>query len=138
MERWRGISTETTCGGAILSTAGWQSNCLWDTIALSPSAYLLVECGMNWGGANNNGNLLGMTVQAGGPGPGSALPAYNQSFAYDNLNRLTSASDSGGWSRSFAYDQYGNGWVMGWTGMGLNLTTPTANIYNGKNQIGSS
>jgi hypothetical protein len=36
-----------------------------------------------------------MTVQAGGPGTLSALPTYNQSFAYDNLNRLTSATDSG-------------------------------------------
>jgi YD repeat-containing protein len=53
-------------------------------------------------------------------------------------NRLTSAVDTGGWSRSFAYDQYGNGWVTGWTGMGLNVTTPVGNIYNGKNQIGSS
>jgi YD repeat-containing protein len=123
-----------------------QSSCLWDTIALSPSAYLLVECGLNWGTMNNNGNLLGMTVQAGGPGTLSALPTYNQSFAYDNLNRLTSASDSGGWSRSFAYDQYGNGWVTGWSGMGLNVTTPTGNLFVTnvgrasvyKNQIGSS
>ena len=39
-----------------------QSNCLWDTIALSTSAYLFVECSMNWGTTNNKGNLLGMTV----------------------------------------------------------------------------
>jgi RHS repeat-associated protein len=115
-----------------------QSSCLSDTIGLSTSAYLLVECSLNWGATNDNGNLLGMTLQAGGPGTLSALPSFGETFNYDSLNRLTSAADTGGWSRSFAYDQYGNGWVTGWTGMGLNVATPVGNIYNGKNQIGSS
>ncbi|MBV9768848.1 MAG: hypothetical protein JOZ32_04695, partial [Bryobacterales bacterium] len=39
---------------------------------------------------------------------------------------------------SFAYDQYGNGWVTAAPGMGYSLSTPNGNIFNGKNQIGSS
>ncbi len=34
--------------------------------------------------------------------------SFNQTFGYDNLNRLTSAIDSGGWSRNFSSDEYGN------------------------------
>lgn len=32
----------------------------------------------------------------------------DQTFGYDHLNRLASASDTGGWSHSYVYDRYGN------------------------------
>ena len=34
--------------------------------------------------------------------------SFNQTFGYDPLNRLQTASDTGGWSRTFDYDRYGN------------------------------
>ena len=47
------------------------------------------------------------------------MPQTTQAFGYDSLSRLTSASDSGGWSRTFGYDQWGNMWVTGNSGVPL-------------------
>ncbi len=94
---------------------------------------------LNWGATNNNGNLLQFYEEVGDAVPYSSLTTYVQNYAYDGLNRLSSASDSGGWSRNFAYDRYGNGWVTGWTGQGLSPMAPTSGaLYNGNNRIGSS
>jgi len=71
----------------------------------------LLGAGLTWNQsstpAKNNGNLWGATYNNGGPGYPSFL-SFTQSFAYDGVNRLTTASDSGGWTRTFAYDQAGN------------------------------
>jgi YD repeat-containing protein len=61
----------------------------------------LLNAALNWGGSNNNGNLRSAAFVGGGL-------TFNQTFAYDGLNRLLTASDGGGWSRSFGYDAYGN------------------------------
>ena len=45
---------------------------------------------------------------------------------YDGVNRLTSASESGGWSRSFGYDAYGNRWVSAASGISATTLTPTS------------
>ena len=111
-----------------------QPNCWWDAVNNSPSAYLLTLC-PGWGTTNNNGTLQSMTVQAGGPGPLSSLPTFSTNYSYDNVNRVSSASDSGGWSRSFHYDQYGNLWTTGASGTPISGLMPTANVYNGNNQI---
>ena len=111
-----------------------QPNCWWDAVNDSPSAYLLTLC-PGWGTTNNNGTLQSMTVQAGGPGPLSSLPTFSTNYSYDNVNRVSSASDSGGWSRSFHYDQYGNLWTTGASGTPISGLMPTANVYNGNNQI---
>lgn len=89
---------------------------------------------LNWGGSNNNGNLYGVTEGIGGPAPQTAFPYnFTQQFSYDGVNRLTSANDSGGWSRNYSYDPYGNASV---TGVGLNPATPVSSAaYNGNNQL---
>jgi RHS repeat-associated protein len=85
------------------------------------------------GGTTNNGNLQCVTANNGGPGFPHFLP-FIQTFGYDNLNRLASASDTGGWSRTFKYDQYGNMWVTNPTGIMLSSLTPTSiNAYNSQN-----
>jgi YD repeat-containing protein len=66
------------------------------------------------------------------------LAQTNRSYGYDPLNRLTSASDSGGWSRNFGYDQYGNMWVTANSGVTLAGNTPTANVFNSHNQLGGA
>jgi hypothetical protein len=67
----------------------------------------LVNAALSWGATNNNGNLQTATYANGGTGtPASAT--FTQTFGYDNANRLTSALDTGGWSRSFGYDAFGN------------------------------
>lgn len=59
------------------------------------------------GTTDNNGTLRSLLAENGGPGY-SQLLSFQQSFSYDPLNRLKMASDTGGWSRSFTYDAYGN------------------------------
>jgi RHS repeat-associated protein len=130
----------------------FQPTKIYAAINDSPNSFLFMEC-YNWGapnadgyygtcptwsGTNDNGNLYGSVTYTGGPGAQSSLTAYTDTFTYDGLNRLLTASDSGGWSRNYAYDQFGNMWVTGSTGPGLNSATPTSNVYNSKNQMSTA
>ena len=56
---------------------------------------VLTQLNFDWGSANNNGILRGVTQANGGPGYPQFL-TFQQAFGYDAVNRLTSASDSGG------------------------------------------
>jgi RHS repeat-associated protein len=70
----------------------------------------------------------GATYSNGTPGSSQFL-TFTQNYLYtDGLNRLTSATDSGGWSRSFSYDAYGNMTPSG------NPAPPSVN-FNQNNQI---
>jgi RHS repeat-associated protein len=84
--------------------------------------------------ATDNGNLKNATYKSGGPGYSSLL-SFTQSYAYDKVNRLTSASDTGGWSRGFGYDPNGNMWVTSNSWVPLAGNTPTSNVYTTANQI---
>ena len=88
--------------------------------------------------ADNNGNLLSLLEENGGPGYPQFL-SFTQSFTYDGVNRLQTASESNNgsttWSRRFSYDPYGNAWVSGNSGVALAGTTPTANVYTGANRM---
>ena len=68
----------------------------------------------------------------------SQASAGSSTITYDALNRLTAMSDTGGWSRGFQYDQWGNMSVTAATGMTpLNNNTPQqppSAIYNANNQ----
>lgn len=77
---------------------------LWDTISFDPNRYLFVEQPA-W---NANGNLGSVISQGGGPGLLSSVPVFKSTFAYDNVNRLTSVSDTGGASQTYSYDAFGN------------------------------
>ena len=73
----------------------------------------------------------------------SSYLSFAQSFTtralpYDNIYRLASASDTGGWSRKFSYDSYGNMWVSGSSGVSLAGNTPTSNVYSAANRISGS
>jgi len=65
------------------------------------------------------------------------LTAYTHTYTYDNLNRLTGDTDSGGGaSRTMTFDQWGNMATGGAVFSGL---TPTAlSGYNANNQLSSS
>ena len=54
--------------------------------------------------------------------------ALTQSYGYDTLNRLTSASENSGasWSEQYGYDRYGNMYVPTCTGVTLTALTPTS------------
>jgi RHS repeat-associated protein len=60
----------------------------------------------------------------------------SQSYGYDSLNRLESASENSGgsWSQTYGYDRYGNRWVSASTGYTLSSLTPTsAGAFNATN-----
>jgi RHS repeat-associated protein len=60
----------------------------------------------NYGTSNNNGNVQSIAYSGGGL-------SYTQSFGYDELNRLTTSSESSSWSQTNSYDRYGNRAVVG-------------------------
>jgi hypothetical protein len=67
---------------------------------------------MDWGTSGNNGvRLSGKKEYISNNGPVPSTPTFSQTFGYDGVNRLTSASEAGGWSQSYGYDQYGNMWM---------------------------
>jgi RHS repeat-associated protein len=51
--------------------------------------------------ANNNGNVLTQTITLG-------ATVMSQSYNYDSLNRLTSATETGAWTQTYDYDRFGN------------------------------
>ena len=59
-----------------------------------------------FGAANNNGDVLSQTIRVG------TSATITQSYAYDSLNRLSSAQESvpGSirWTQTYGYDRYGN------------------------------
>jgi RHS repeat-associated protein len=72
----------------------------------------LLQLEYNFSGTNNNGNLSSQVISR----PGNV---WQQSFYYDNVNRLSTAIEPGlhGWTRTYGYDQYGNRWVQISTGL---------------------
>lgn len=54
---------------------------MWDALSDNPSFLVFKEC-PNRGTTNNNGNVQGVTVQAGGPGPLSVLASFAGAFGY--------------------------------------------------------
>ena len=68
------------------------------------------------GQTNNNGNVLSQTITIG-------TTVMTQSYGYDALNRLSSASETGAasWSQNYGYDRFGNRWFSS----GSYLPNPT-------------
>ena len=69
------------------------------------------------GSANNNGNLLSVAESNAG------TISFTQNYGYDGVNRLHTATDTGGWSRTFDHDQFGNLWAS--AGTNLSAQTPS-------------
>lgn len=57
----------------------------------------------------NNGNLESQTITA--PATGGGTVSMTQSYLYDHVNRLSSATEGTNWSQGYGFDQYGNRWV---------------------------
>jgi RHS repeat-associated protein len=57
------------------------------------------------GQANNNGNVLRQTIRV---GTGGGTTTISQSYDYDELNRIKTATETGVWSQAFTYDRWGN------------------------------
>ena len=98
-----------SCGAGEISTR----DCSHSRIGMNddPSKFIRVEY-PTWGDAShNNGTLQGTTIYAGAPAWWQNLPAVSQGFGYDTVNRLISASESGAWSQTYGYDEFGNMWI---------------------------
>ena len=80
---------------------------------------------LTWGYGSataDNGNIMTAAITA-LPPTGPTVNA-SQSFSYDHVNRLSTASEgSTTWSRTFGYDQYGNMYASG-TGVPMDTFTP--------------
>ena len=68
------------------------------------------------GQTNNNGNVVSQTITIG-------TTVMTDSFGYDALNRLSSASETGAasWSQNYGFDRFGNRWFSS----GSYLPNPT-------------
>jgi RHS repeat-associated protein len=121
----------------------------------TPAAMLFVSC-PHWGfgavveifkvwqpgpSAPDNGNLVAYDEYIGGS---NSYTEFSQpstagtTISYDGVNRLTGSSDTGGWSRSFGYDQWSNMYVTTPSASAvppLNVNTPVSSSqYNANNQ----
>ncbi len=91
-----------------------------DSLNSNNQQYMWME-NLTWQDANqhDNGNLQSLQIYAGGtPSPQGNLLSYSETFGYDNVNRLASASEStvpasqtSFWSQIYGYDAYGNMWI---------------------------
>ncbi len=84
-----------------------------------------LNLGYFYPGANNNGNPSNQTIQR----PGAS---WTQNYAYDGVNRLQSANESGAgsWAVGYGYDALGNRWVVPGGGLpGLTSETPTCSSW---------
>lgn len=87
-------------------------------LGTSKSDSSLMKLDYGYGTTNNNGNVLSQTITIG-------TTAMTQSYSYDALNRLSSASQSGptpaNWLQNYGYDRFGNRWYSS----GSYLPNPT-------------
>lgn len=86
---------------------------------------------------DNNGNLRTIGISNGG-GPGTTAISFNEQFTYDALNRLHAATDSGGWSRTFDYDRFGNMWVSAGTDVPASTPSTASWIDAATNRLASA
>lgn len=77
-----------------LFTGRLQPRYIWDAFGDDPNRFVFWQ-GLDWGGAGaNNGTLYARDTRQGGPDQWGNLTGFVQSFAYDQLNRLTAASEN--------------------------------------------
>ena len=70
---------------------------------------------LNGNSTANNGNVTQMVLNT--SQKGAPVTSFTQTYAYDSVNRITSASDTGPWQQTFNYDQFGNMWSPYYTGL---------------------
>jgi len=88
----------------------------------------------DYGTTNNNGNLRSQTITVNGS------TSFTQSYTYDPLNRLATASEGSNWSQTFSYDRYGNRALTASSGVTVSNLTPQslASFAPNSNRISST
>ena len=69
---------------------------------------ILLGLDYGYGTTANNGNMLTQTIRIGGTTSANPVTPFNQTFTYDALNRLDTATETNGWLQDYDYDQFGN------------------------------
>jgi RHS repeat-associated protein len=72
----------------------------------------------DYGVTNNNGNVLGQTIKI------ANMTIGAQTYAYDFLNRLKTATENNAWAQTYSYDRWGNMAVTQSQNIGLTQLTP--------------
>ncbi len=87
-----------------------------------------LELEYDYSATANNGNLAMQVIRQ----PGHT---WTQNYTYDSLNRLASAVEANGFSRTYGYDRYGNRWVAASSGItAADSHEPTAGtLFNAAN-----
>jgi len=85
-------------------------------LGTSTSDSSLMRLDYTYGTTNNNGNVLTQTIAAGSS-------VMTDTFTYDMVNRLSSATEFGAasWQQNYGYDRFGNRWYS----LGNYLPNPT-------------
>jgi RHS repeat-associated protein len=84
--------------------------------------YNLAKLDYNFSATQNNGNVQSQAIMRNGSS------SWNQTYSYDNVNRLSSVSESAGgsWSQSYGYDPYGNRYISATSGIAVVSQEPTS------------
>ena len=69
-----------------------------------------LELEYDYSATANNGNLTAQVIRQSGH-------TWTQNYAYDSINRLATAVETNGFSRTYGYDRYGNRWVAASSGI---------------------
>lgn len=87
-------------------------------MAASSGGTNLMSLTYGYSASQNNGNVLNQSISQG-------TASFTQSYGYDGVNRLQSASESGVWGQTYVYDKAGNRAVLtGSTLAGASNLTP--------------
>lgn len=95
-------------------------------LGVSSGDYSRLRLEYGYGSTSNNGNVLSHTITAGGM-------AIGQTYTYDHLNRLATATESGAWSQTYSYDQWGNRAVTAGYVPNTTLTPQSLTAFNASN-----
>jgi RHS repeat-associated protein len=133
-----GAMGQMMLGNGLRETMSYNSRLQPLTIELrrASNTELILGLDYGYGTTSNNGNVLTQGIRI---GQGGSTTTISQSYGYDSLNRLTSASESVSWSQNYGYDRFGNRWVSSSIGYAtdptLTPTSPSAHIDAKTNRL---
>jgi RHS repeat-associated protein len=118
-------------GNGIQASYGYNNHLHVASILIGNTSPLL-NLSYNWGGASDDGLLLGVTD--------NLTAARSTSYSYDQLKRLATAqtvdlTSPGTWQLQFTYDRYGN--RLNQTPTGGTATMPSNSVDPTTNRIGT-
>ena len=99
----------------------------YDTrLGLSSGDFSRLRLELGYGTTANSGNLQSQTITAGGT-------TISQTYTYDQVNRLWTATEAGVWSQTYQYDQWGNRAVTAGYVPNTTLTPQVLSAFNTAN-----